>query len=254
MERAATDVIVFVTAVLAAGWTARAIHPTRPRIARRVAHSPPPDMHPRIPRPCGRLLPVTLLALVFPFALPCTARAQAVRYGVVMDLPRAALDSLWSDDPEQTERAFCVTSFSVGVYHVSRGQPVQDDTVFRVFAITDAETHDATPNSVDFECPHGMPEAHTHTPSTCSTDDLHTCVAGGLNAYSCQPSRRDLEKLTTRGDPFAVIQCDRRAFRFYYPSEYVPGTSATLAAGASSNKPDANAIPLVLRGERNGRP
>jgi hypothetical protein len=167
----------------------------------------------------------------------------------MMDRPRATLDSLWSDDPEQSERAYCITSFSVGVYHVSRVQPVQEDTVFRVFAITEANASDATPNSIDFECPPGVPEAHTHTPSTCSGDDVRTCVAGGLNAYSCQPSRRDLEKLARRGDPFAVIQCDRRAFRFYYPSEYLPGTSATLASGGGSSKPDAKDVPPVLRGE-----
>ena len=32
-------------------------------------------------------------------------------------------------------------------------------------------------------------------------------------AYSCQPSRDDYEKLIRRGDQFAVIQCDRVAFR-----------------------------------------
>jgi hypothetical protein len=155
------------------------------------------------------------------------AGAQGVHYGVVMDVPRVTLDSAWREDAQQVERAYCVVGWSYGVYHVAR-EPVQDDTVYRVFNVKTAAVRGAGPSSVDFECPQGVPELHVHTPTTCTQDDVRTCVVGGLNAYSCQPSRQDLEKLARRGDPFAVIQCDRRAFRFYYPSEY--GAAATLVA------------------------
>jgi hypothetical protein len=137
-----------------------------------------------------------------------------------MDAPRKELEDAWTDAPRQVERAYCVRDWSYGVYHISKTPLIQDDTVFRVFAIDAAEASNAGPMSVDFNCPAGMPELHIHTPTTCMGDDLSTCMPGGLNAYSCQPSRGDLEKLVRRGDQFAVLQCDQRAFRFYYPSEY----------------------------------
>jgi hypothetical protein len=151
------------------------------------------------------------------------ATGQAVRLGVVMDTPRQTLEKAWTNAPQQAERAYCVTDWSYGVYHVSRVAPIQDDTVFRVFAIQGANASNAGPSAVDFECPHGVPELHVHTPTTCMGDDVTTCVSGGLNAYSCQPSRGDLEKLVRRRDAFAVLQCDLHAFRFYYPSDYVAG-------------------------------
>jgi hypothetical protein len=161
------------------------------------------------------------------------AGAQAVRLGVVMDGPRQALEKTWTVASRQVERAYCVTDWSYGVYHVSRVAPIQDDTVFRVFAIRDADATNAGPSAVDFECPSGMPELHIHTPTTCMGDDVTTCVAGGLNAYSCQPSRGDLEKLVRRRDAFAVLQCDLHAFRFYYPSDYglLPGVASGPALG-----------------------
>jgi len=180
-------------------------------------------------------------------ALVTPARAQAVRYGVVMDAPRSALDSEWSDAPAQVERAYCITDYSAGVHHISRDAPAKDDTIFRVFRLQQADTRDATPNSVDFDCPDGVPELHVHTPSTCSSDNPSSCFAGGLNAFSCQPSRQDLEKLVRRNDPFAVIQCDRRVFRFYYSSEYAPASNVTVASTSGSSKPDANAIPAPMR-------
>ncbi len=180
------------------------------------------------------------VTMVWAAAIACaagarTVAAQAVRLGVVMDLPRDMLGKLWTDDARQVERAYCVTDWSYGVYHVSRTAPIQDDTIFRVFAVKEAETSGATPVSADFECPDGMPELHVHTPTTCMGDDVTTCVAGGLNAFSCQPSRGDLEKLVRRRDEFGVIQCDRRVFRFYFPADYGPAPP-DFASGKSDPK------------------
>lgn len=238
------DVLAFVATALPLGWLAweatqrRARRPRR-AVARATARSRPP-----IPRQRSRhdLLGLLILpAIALPLVPVSTASAQAVRYGVVMDQARARLDSAWSDDPHQVERAYCVADYSVGVSRATR-DPATDDTIFRVFRMQPATVRSATPNTVDFECPPGVPEMHVHTPSTCIGDDVKTCVAGGLNAYSCQPSRQDLEKLVRRGDPFAVIQCDRRDFRFYYPSEFAPTPAQTLAANAASNKPDPNRV------------
>lgn len=196
----------------------------------------------------GRRALLSLVALMLLPLFSTAVLAQTVRYGVVMDQPRGHLDSLWTNDPHQVERAFCVTNYSTGVYHVSR-EPVQEDSIFRVFAVSPASVTGAGPSSVDFECPAGVPELHTHTPTTCMGDDIKTCVTGGLNAYSCQPSRRDLQKLVQRGDPFAVIQCDRRDFRFYYPTEYVPNVIASAGERTrSSSKPEGlRAVPPILR-------
>jgi len=181
----------------------------------------------------GRLVQrgMTVLGIVGAgLALAGPAGAQAVRLGVVMDNPRVVLEQAWTDEPRQVERAYCVTDWSYGVRHVSKSPPVQDDTIFRVFAVKPADVSTADPVSVDFNCPAGMPELHVHTPTTCMGDDASTCVVGGLNAYSCQPSRGDLEKLVRRRDEFGVLQCDRHAFRFYYPTEYAPPV-ATAANG-----------------------
>jgi hypothetical protein len=164
---------------------------------------------------------LVVAALLAAFGATTPARAQAVRLGVVMDGPRKQLVEAWDDvNPRQLERAYCVVDWSYGVYHVSKTPPIQDDTVFRVFAIKPVTVQNATPISADFECPEGSPELHIHTPTTCMGDDVTTCKLGGLNAYSCQPSRDDYEKLVRRRDVFGVIQCDRRSFRFYYPAEY----------------------------------
>jgi hypothetical protein len=182
-----------------------------------------------------------LAALLVPASLwflPGSAQAQSVRYGVMMDDARAVLEKVWSDDPQQVERAYCITSWHAGVYFVSRLPTIKTDTIFRVFGVQEAAFAHADPNSIDFECPPGVPELHTHTPATCLGDDANTCTAGGANAYSCQPSRQDLEKLIRRGDPFGIIQCDRRSFRFYYPAEYGPPL-AEAAMTINSSRPDS---------------
>jgi hypothetical protein len=162
-----------------------------------------------------------------------------------MDLPRQQLADSWNEiNPRQNERAFCVVDWSYGVYHVSRSAPVQDDTIFRVFRLQAAEVVTATPVSADFDCPEGIPELHVHTPTTCMGDDAATCRLGGLNAFSCQPSRGDYEKLVRRHDPFGVIQCDKRAFRFYYPFEYGAPEPPTLANNPSPPK-NGNLTPAM---------
>jgi hypothetical protein len=175
--------------------------------------------------------------------------AQAVRLGVVMDGPRKTLADAWTEAPKQIERAYCIKDWSYGVYHVARTPPIQDDTIFRVFAIESAEASNAGPMSIDFNCPAGMPELHVHTPTTCTSDNLATCVTGGINAYSCQPSRGDLEKLIRRGDAFAVVQCDKHAFRFYYPSEYLvpPGLASQHGPSPQTGDRTTSGVDLTSR-------
>lgn len=198
---------------------------------------------------------LAVVGLCIAVSATTTVEAQAVRLGVVMDGPRQQLVEAWNDvNPRQVERAYCVVDWSYGVYHVSRTAPIQDDTVFRVFAIKPVEVQNATPISADFECPEGSPELHIHTPTTCMGDDAGTCKLGGLNAYSCQPSRDDYEKLVRRRDAFGVIQCDKRSFRFYYPAEYAQPNAAVAATprGPAPQKP-GNLTPAMKPGYERGQ-
>jgi hypothetical protein len=202
---------------------------------------------------------LAVVALLTALGATTSLGAQAVRLGVVMDGPRDQLVEAWNDiNPRQVERAYCVVDWSYGVYHVSRTPPLQDDTVFRVFAIKPVDVANATPISADFECPDGSPELHIHTPTTCMGDDPETCKLGGLNAFSCQPSRDDYEKLVRRRDAFGVIQCDKRSFRFYYPAEYVR-PDAGVAAGTPQSPPQlgkqkaGNLTPAMKPGYERGQ-
>ncbi len=163
--------------------------------------------------------------------------SQVMRYGVVMDNARNALAAQWSDGARQVERTYCVTQWWTATSrnaHVgspeaapgARKTTVMDgrdaDTVYRVMAIQPIAPVEATPNGATFACPPGVPEVHTHPPATCYSDRPDQCYAGGADAYSCQASREDARKLIARGDAFALVQCDRHAFVFYYPSQFLP--------------------------------
>jgi len=165
--------------------------------------------------------------------------AQTVRYGVVMDSLRDALAHSWTTDSTQVERAYCVRAVRISVRHVS---PTGVDSIFRVLRAEPAHVRRADPNHVDFECNPGTPELHTHTPSTCLNDDPRFCMAEGPLAYSCQPSREDFEKLIRRGDSFAIVQCDRKAFRFYYPSEFIDSRRGDVTGAAKPPSSDSQAI------------
>ena len=171
-----------------------------------------------------------LVAMVAGSARPLSA--QVVRYGVMGDSVTAELRAAWSDDSVQSERAYCVQRARISSRPTLGGGI---DSIFRVLAVKPATPTSQDPNHVQFECAKGTPELHTHTPATCLTDDASSCRADGPLAYSCQPSRSDYEELLARGDEYGIIQCDRRAFRFYYPSEYAPQTQkARTAMGGTS--------------------
>jgi hypothetical protein len=163
-----------------------------------------------------------------------TLRAQTVRYGVMGDSVTVQLRAAWTDDSTQSERAYCVQRARI-TSRPSLGGGI--DSIFRVLAVKAAVATSQDPNHVQFECAAGTPELHTHTPATCLTDDAVSCRADGPLAFSCQPSRSDYEELLTRGDQYAIIQCDRRAFRFYYPSEYVTTPPQKVRAGTGTSGP-----------------
>jgi hypothetical protein len=177
---------------------------------------------------CRAIAVLTLLTLA-----PALLDAQqAMRYGVVMDQARNALAAVWTEDIHQVERAYCVTQWWAATRAPRHTSDSTTDTVFRVLAIEPGEQTDATPNSATFTCPPGEPELHTHPPATCYADRQDQCYQGGTDAYSCQPSREDVRTLLSRRDAFAIVQCDRNAFVFYYPAQYEAAAQPppTLAA------------------------
>jgi hypothetical protein len=177
-----------------------------------------------------RAIRTTALLAISLLASMRAMHAQTVRYGVMGDTVTAQLRAAWSDDSTQSERAYCVQRARITSRPALGGGT---DSIFRVLAVKPAVATGQDPNHVQFECAEGTPELHTHTPATCLTDDVGSCRADGPLAYSCQPSRSDYVELLARGDQYAIIQCDRRAFRFYYPSEYAPAGSKAPVSGAS---------------------
>ena len=191
--------------------------------------------------------PSLLTALLAPYlAVAPSASPQAVRYGVVMADARDSLEHTWTDSVRQVERAYCVVGWSIGVHHVTRQPPYMDDSLFRVYLVSPAAVRSAGTSTVDFDCPEGVPELHTHTPTTCLRGDPRECVLGGPDAFSCQPSRADLEKLQMRNDRFGVIQCDRRVFRFYIVDDYRRPPPVVAQPGAS--KPPSSTPDTATRG------
>lgn len=170
--------------------------------------------------------------------------AQVVRFGVMEDSARTMLRAAWREDSAQPERAYCVRRARIVARVIS---PTKIDSIFHVLEVRPAHVDAASPNHISFACHAGTPELHTHTPATCLTDDPQYCAAGGPEAYSCQPSREDYEKLIERGDPFAVIQCDRVAFRFYYPSEYVAPAKDDSASRRTHRAMRASVAPNYAR-------
>ncbi len=178
------------------------------------------------------LVLAVLVVVVFP-ARPCVAQMVAqkdtayttVYYGVLMPAAREYLESRWSEAPDQLERGYCVgaISYSVQWAYDKRGRTLGKEVLARVWSIYEADTlKGATPSSIaDLGCVDGKPTVHTHPPTTCEDDeDATTCVFGGSSAFQCQPSRTDFMTLVRDKHRFSVIQCDKRAFRFYWPSEY----------------------------------
>jgi hypothetical protein len=172
-----------------------------------------------------------LLAATMAHAPP-TLHAQDVssmRYGVLMDDLRNTLAGDWTDEPHQVERTYCVTEWWPAIVRGSDSGDRAADTLFRVAQAKAMAAVSATPNGASFACAAGVPELHTHPPATCYGDRVDQCYAGGPDAYSCQPSREDVRTLLRRGDRFAIIQCDRFAYVFYYPGQFVASSEVASA-------------------------
>ena len=181
-----------------------------------------------MPRPYALARRATFLATLLLYGVAgAAAQAQTVRYGILADDVRALLEDAWRDEPGQMERAYCVRRARISARRIS-AQAV--DTIISVLAIRPASARHVDRDSVEFTCPPGTPQLHTQTATACPSDVPRWCVTDGPAVDSCQPSRKDYEKLVARGDPFGIVQCNRRTFRFYYPSDFALASPAPPAA------------------------
>lgn len=170
----------------------------------------------------SRYLTLLLCLCVVSFVGP-ERPSEPIFYGTIAEPARTQLMRAWTDAADQVERAYCVTSYSKTLL------PGQDSVyIVTVTGIEPAKVTGATNEGIErVNCGEpAKPVIHTHPPLTCtkigpSVDKLHNvCYYGGPNAFSCQPSRVDYQSLVAEKTYFGVIQCDRRAFVFYWRVHY----------------------------------
>jgi hypothetical protein len=150
-----------------------------------------------------------------------------MRYGYIDPYFRDSLLAKRWIPRVQTERGYCVTSWSVLVQDNASSPAIMTldltiDSTFIVWEMQPAHAEDSTASSIWFNCPYGMPRAHVHPPNTCKDDrDLSTCVSGGFSGYQCQPSDKDILNIMYYGAPFGINICGPNQVRFYYPSDII---------------------------------
>jgi hypothetical protein len=156
---------------------------------------------------------IRALILAVLVAVPSSARdiapAPPPHIVTVDPIVRELLAALWDDSTTtQPERAYCIAYVITTAW---------GHTAYRVWAIAPAVTVAADPYHITADCPRGPNIAllHVHTPTTCDTTGRR-CVIGGPDAYECFASEPDDLMLLESGDPFGLIQCDRRAIIAFY--------------------------------------
>lgn len=146
-----------------------------------------------------------------------------VFYGTVVEPARTTLMRAWNDSASQIERAYCVTGYEV-TRLADRSDPTLTNVIVSVRTVEPAPVEGASVGGIEAVYCNGAPTVHTHPPVTCENRGLDKqaveCYYGGPNAFSCQPSRTDYQSLVDEKAPFGVVQCDRRAFVFYYRIHY----------------------------------
>lgn len=184
-----------------------------------LANDPPPN---------GFLIGILLvtIALLSLLILGTAAGAQGpfpttptvVIYPAVVGEARATLEKDWNDsDAYQPERGYCVTEFVQAGVPTEHGQPGYNIWIVVKKVVPASDPSNSTRRSM-VNCPPGQPTLHTHPPATCDRAGAN-CTLGGEGAYECAPSRQDLESLILLENNWGIIQCDRHAFRFFYPFE-----------------------------------
>jgi hypothetical protein len=139
--------------------------------------------------------------------------------GVVVGQARDQMEHDWSDTVPQVEHGYCVTGWRTDTVYED-GEPT---VMYAVTAVVPADSQIGTPVSITYMCATTEPTVHSHPPQTCTdSKDLRTCTYAGVLAFQCQPSRVDYQSLVAGHTNFALVQCGRTQFRFYYRRDYRP--------------------------------
>lgn len=159
----------------------------------------------RVPETVKRVA-LCLLAFVLGTCMACVKKAPVlkplppVRVGIVRPWALMVLMADWDASDTAHERGYCVT---VAV-RVPYPKPDIADSVYIVWGVTPALEHGSGEDWINYRCAPGQPSVHTHP------------THGGVP--NCDPSKPDRLTLRRERAPFAVVQCDRGTFRFYYPT------------------------------------
>jgi len=162
------------------------------------------------------------------FAVSCHAQQPATaagvgpfNYGYVTDSARVQLEQAWDTrNAFQTERGFCIEPADVEVDTSTD----KANVAWRVHHVhPPTSVTNATPYMIQFDCsPTAIASIHVHTPTTCAHDQsdpygFHpkVCILGGDDSALCSVDETD--RMAARGDEFTAVQCDKRAFVFYWP-------------------------------------
>jgi hypothetical protein len=161
------------------------------------------------------VLPALIMGLIMLLAFGHAAHAQ--RIVVLDDAVREVIARDWDKraaDPYQAERAYCLR-YKLDVF--------VDEIAYRVTGITPAQTFSAGHSDITYVCAVSAHSAtlHVHTPASCDPETAK-CTLEGAYARQCFPSDIDTQALNERGEPFGLVQCDRKAAIFYWPKGITP--------------------------------
>lgn len=167
---------------------------------------------------------VCLFVVACPAQAPLTAvGAGAFNYGYVTDTARVELEQAWdTKNPRQAERGYCIEPSDVEVDTTADHANI----LWRVHHVSPPSSVVlATPYAISFRCSDdAIASIHTHTPTTCTHEPgdplgLHPemCVFGGNDSALCSVDEQD--RMSAQHDAFMIVQCDRRAFIFYWPGK-----------------------------------
>ena len=167
-------------------------------------------------------------ALLLLGATPLHAQAHitqgygAFNYGYVTDSARVYLEQGWDEhNAFQVERGWCIEPADVEVDTAIDHSAV----MWKVHHVTLPDSVSrATPYAISFSCSStAIAAMHVHTNTTCIHNPKDPygyhpkgCILGGDDAYLCSVDEAD--RSHARNDSFAVVQCGRGQFVFYWPN------------------------------------
>lgn len=178
----------------------------------------------------GNTLDAILLVILALVLMVATAHCQSApiqqgsgpfNYGYVTDSARTFLEQGWDTrNAYQKERGYCIEPADVEVDTADDHSAV----AWKVHHVTLPDSLSfATPYAIEFHCSStAIASLHTHTPTSCAHEPMDPigmhpkhCILGGEDSALCSVDEQD--RFTARNDAFIIVQCDKRAFVFWWP-------------------------------------